>query len=263
MGSGHLAVAHTPRVDHSNHLTREQPVNSNHLRLAALLLAVAGLPAGAALASPVTGTNTFTAGTPIRAADVNANFTAVKAAVDDNASRITALEATSAASRLTALEAALAARQSHHSAQGATDANGSIDDVWVDVVGTALPVTLTTAANVRYQLFARLYNYGAAAGSTTNCSVRLVLDAANTPINPVTPSTAGDWNSTLVGGAGTPGNDKQVALGGLVNLAAGDYVFKAQVLRQAKAAGGTSNSGNCSIFRWSFSRAQLFVDLVP
>jgi hypothetical protein len=43
-------------------------------------------------ASSVTGLNTFTPNTPAVAADVNTNFTQVKSAVDDNDTRITALE---------------------------------------------------------------------------------------------------------------------------------------------------------------------------
>lgn len=43
-------------------------------------------------ATEVTELNTFTAGTPARAAEVNGNFAAVKTAVDDNHARITALE---------------------------------------------------------------------------------------------------------------------------------------------------------------------------
>ena len=223
---------------------------SKPFRVVAVLLAVLAIPAGVTLAGQVIlpGTSPFTAGTPIRAAEVNAAFTAVKTAVDDNAARITALEA------------ALAARQGYHSIQVGTDANASVDETWIDVPGTALPVTLGAPSNVRYQLFARVYNYGAAAGTTTSCSVRIVQDTAGTPLNAIFPATMGDWNSVLVGGDGQPGNDKQVALGGLVSLPAGDYVFKAQVVRHTKAS---ANSGNCSIFRWSFSRAQLFVDLVP
>jgi hypothetical protein len=45
-----------------------------------------------ALADPVTGLTTFTAGTPARATEVNGNFTAVKTAVDDNFQRITAMQ---------------------------------------------------------------------------------------------------------------------------------------------------------------------------
>jgi len=52
-----------------------------------LAVLTACLPASA---SQVTLPFTFSAGTPARAADVNANFAAVKAAVDDNFARITA-----------------------------------------------------------------------------------------------------------------------------------------------------------------------------
>ncbi|VAW94300.1 hypothetical protein MNBD_GAMMA23-2235 [hydrothermal vent metagenome] len=48
----------------------------------------------AAFAASVTIPNTFTAGSPAVAADVNANFSAVKTAVDDNDARISALPST-------------------------------------------------------------------------------------------------------------------------------------------------------------------------
>jgi hypothetical protein len=235
-------------------------MNLKPYRVAAVVLAVLSIPAGLALASQVTGTSNFISGTPIRAADMNANFTAVKSAVDDNHARLTTLEGANLEARLAALEAAQAARQSYFVGQGGTDANASVDESWVDVPGMVLPVTLATAGNIRYQLFGRVYNYGAAPGTTTSCSVRIVQDATGTPLHGVAPATAGDWNSTLVGGDGQPGNDKQLALGGLTNLPAGDYLFKVQIVRHTKA---TENSGNCSIFRWPFSRAQLFVDLAP
>jgi hypothetical protein len=56
----------------------------------AVLLAAAGL----SHAGPVGPLTTFTAGTPAKASEVNANFSAVKTAVDDNASRITTLQST-------------------------------------------------------------------------------------------------------------------------------------------------------------------------
>jgi len=45
-------------------------------------------------AAPVTIPNTFTAGTVVSSAQMNANFTAVATAVNDNNTRVTALEAT-------------------------------------------------------------------------------------------------------------------------------------------------------------------------
>ncbi len=53
-----------------------------------------------ARAGTLTVPNTFTAGTPAVAADVNANFTAAKTAVDDNDARVTALEGTALRSPL-------------------------------------------------------------------------------------------------------------------------------------------------------------------
>jgi hypothetical protein len=58
-------------------------------------VAVAGVAFGvvsAVRASEVTGLTTFTAGTPAKAGEVNSNFAVVKSAVDNNYSRIVALE---------------------------------------------------------------------------------------------------------------------------------------------------------------------------
>jgi trimeric autotransporter adhesin len=74
-----------------------------------LLIATFLLVMRGALADPVTGLTTFTANSPARATEVNANFTAVKTAVDNSHQRIVTLEGTSAEdhARITALESAL------------------------------------------------------------------------------------------------------------------------------------------------------------
>ena len=56
------------------------------------VMIVAGMFLGSslAIAGAVVGLNTFTAGTPAVANDVNANFTAIKTAVDDNNTRVNA-----------------------------------------------------------------------------------------------------------------------------------------------------------------------------
>ena len=58
----------------------------------ALVTTVALVYVSASTASTVTIPNTFSSGATTSASDMNANFTAVKAAVDDNNTRITALE---------------------------------------------------------------------------------------------------------------------------------------------------------------------------
>ena len=72
----------------------------------ALSLSALGTVATPAFAAPVTVPNNFSSGTPAVAAEVNDNFNAVKTSVDDNDSRIAALEATINAlqNRLTAVE---------------------------------------------------------------------------------------------------------------------------------------------------------------
>lgn len=71
------------------------------------VVAVAALAAVAARAAPITVPNTFTANTPAKAADVNANFTAVVSGVNGLDTRVSTLEAQSAAwnAFLTALTA--------------------------------------------------------------------------------------------------------------------------------------------------------------
>src|SRR5882724_3364082 len=63
----------------------------NKRMLVSVLMSV-GVVAAVALASNVTIPNNFVAGTPAVAAQVNANFQAVKTAVDDTQTQVTALQ---------------------------------------------------------------------------------------------------------------------------------------------------------------------------
>ena len=80
-------------------------------------------------AGEVTIPNTFHSGSPAMAAEVNANFTAVKTAVDDNDSRVAALEALVATlqSRLEALETSqVMALEAYMTVDETTDPRGPL-----------------------------------------------------------------------------------------------------------------------------------------
>lgn len=68
-------------------------MNKYHHYLSATAFVVCTFTAATAFADQATIPNTFTSGTAAVAADVNDNFTALKTAIDDNNSRITAREA--------------------------------------------------------------------------------------------------------------------------------------------------------------------------
>jgi hypothetical protein len=74
---------------------QQMEIKMNKL-IQALVTTVALVYAGASVASTLSIPNTFSSGATTSAGDMNANFTAVKAAVDDNDTRITALQASSA-----------------------------------------------------------------------------------------------------------------------------------------------------------------------
>jgi hypothetical protein len=75
-------------------------MNSENLRRLAVLFALLGVPVGAAMAADAIVPNAFTPGTPIRAADVNANFQALKTAGNSTSADVVGLSG-----RVTALEA--------------------------------------------------------------------------------------------------------------------------------------------------------------
>lgn len=73
-----------------------------YISIALLGMSLTGFVSQASAGS-VTIPNSFTSGTPAIAAEVNGNFTAVKSAVDDNDSRISAIETGSISINLTGL----------------------------------------------------------------------------------------------------------------------------------------------------------------
>lgn len=72
-------------------MTNDNP-RRTRLFKAGVTVVLLGLPV-AAIASPVTVPNAFSTGEVISSSQMNANFTAVQTAVDDNDARVTALEA--------------------------------------------------------------------------------------------------------------------------------------------------------------------------
>jgi hypothetical protein len=84
-------------------------MNHEAKRKMKVALSTALVMGATALASSVTLPNTFTPNTPARASEVNANFQAVKSAVDDNHARLTAVEGTTGtlSTNVTALTSSL------------------------------------------------------------------------------------------------------------------------------------------------------------
>ena len=72
--------------------------NSHSLKLTMALTMAVAMASSQTLASALTVPNSFTSGTATSASDMNANFTAVKAAVDDNNTRISSLEGATSSS---------------------------------------------------------------------------------------------------------------------------------------------------------------------
>lgn len=194
----------------------------------ALSAALTGLT-GAATAAEVTIPNTFTAGTEARASEVNANFTAVKAAVDDNHDRISTLEndlsdATDeideVEGRVAAIEAELAARAAGGEQVVAVDcgAGESVQSA-LDGGATTVNITGTCIENVTVTTDGVILQGGAGAGAAIQAkrparSVVLVSGAQNVAVN----------NLMLTGADSSSGeglallNGAQVTLGGGVQI---------------------------------------------
>jgi hypothetical protein len=149
----------------------------------ATLLALSAAPA---TAGQLTVPNSFTAGTPAKAGEVNANFTAVKTAVDDNDGRLDVLEGQNLSSRLTTVEG-----QKQKRVDGTCAAGSSIRAVAADGTVTCeaddnttytatAPVTLTGNA------------FGLAAGGIADSHVS---SSAAIAVAKISGDAGAEWNS--------------------------------------------------------------------
>ncbi|MBN4073295.1 hypothetical protein JYT23_00500 [Mariprofundus ferrooxydans] len=117
---------------------------SHYIAVAAATLLISSTAWAGALTIP----NTFTAGTPAVAADVNANFTAAKTAVDDNNTRITANTAsattntTDIAANVTNITALQNSKAGYAKAISPNGPNGFNTPVFLTATGTPV-VTMT------------------------------------------------------------------------------------------------------------------------
>jgi hypothetical protein len=181
-----------------------------------------------ASATDVTIPNTFTAGTAAVAAQVNANFTAVKTAVDDNNTRIGTLEGLNAGTRLTTLEGVNAA--SRLTTLETTVTGGNV----VLVPSTAATGNILKGAN-RF-----LHNYGTrntflgeGAGNFTLTTLTGVDNTASGYA--ALQSNTDGYNNTASGA-----NALQSNLGGHSNTASGRNALVSNTTGNYNTASGTA-----------------------
>jgi hypothetical protein len=116
-----------------------------------VLLVALAIPL-AAVASPITGLNTFSNGTTADANEVNANFDAVETAVNDNDSRITAVESETATAQSTADTAVTDAAAAQSTADAAvTDAAAAQSTADTAATAVAAEATARAAADTSLQ----------------------------------------------------------------------------------------------------------------
>jgi len=134
-----------------------------------------------AYAGALTIPNTFTTGTPALAAQVNANFSAAKTAVDDNNTRITANAASAAtnATNITANAASAATNATNITANAASTATNAAN------ITTNAASAVTNAANITANAASAATN---AANITANAA-STVTNAANITANAASAAT--------------------------------------------------------------------------
>lgn len=221
-------------------------------------LVVVSLLGTFAFASNVTLPYTFTAGTAAKASEVNGNFFAVKTAVDNNFSLITALQTSLSAlvekvnhaeGSVTAMQNTLQSRATYYAVQD-LDLIMSELSTWNSIPGAS--VTFSTSTSTRVLLTANgvVHEYTGAA-PFVDCRLRFLVDGAavtgteeHGSIHVVASRT---WDA--------PGNRIPFMMREMVTLAAGTHTVAVQMIRIPNK--GAPEVGECAIYRWGFSRTHL------
>jgi hypothetical protein len=267
-----------------------KPIKNKQLWTSALVGAVI---AGRALAGNVTLPYVFQPNTPARASEVNANFNAVKAAVDDNATQIQALSASvdagvlQVASQLTALETQASSTQANvmtlqssvatlqtaladlSARVSALEANkynpplyafqtadllNSVSGNWANIPGASVTVTTTKASTVlRLSASGAIARYGGTA-PWVRCALRFTLNGF--PLMGTDPTLG-----QLAVSPSAPGSAAEYIpfyLFDRITVPAGSHTIGVQMARVNVA--GMTDVGECAIFRWTFSRTRLEVE---
>ena len=204
--------------------------NLKTLAVAALLAVCFGAQEGHAdLVGPLT---TFTPGATVKSSEMNGNFSAVTAAVNDNASRITTLEGVNAASRLMALEGVNAGSRLTTLETTVTPA-GNV----VPTGNIVLQSSTSTAGNILKGAQAFIHTFGSQ-------NTFIGVNAGNFTMsgNSNTASGAGALSSNTSGGNNTASGNTALLSNttGGSNTASGDSALKGNTIGFQNTASGAS-----------------------
>ena len=215
-------------------------MNPNIRAAVAAMLTLGGALTLPSLAGQVNGLVGFTAGTPAKAAEVNGNFTAVKTAVDDNQTQITALAARVAAleSKLTNL-AALNTYLSLQTVNGQPTVRVSGANLQV-VNGTGTTESVNGVGNL-------IVGYDESSGSFTRTGVLYeVSGASKAGSHNLVVGSAHAYSSyggLLAGWGNSVDGFYSAVTGGVLNSASGSYASISGGARNAASAVFASVTG--------------------
>jgi hypothetical protein len=229
-------------------------------------MVVVTLLATISIAGNVTLPYAFTAGTAAKASEVNGNFAAVKTAVDNNFSLIGALQTavttlqttvnalttrvTTTESNVTAIQNTLQGRVLYYAEQN-SDLLVSTTGTWGNVPGAS--VTFSTSANSTNVLLTATGSLHQYAGPATwvRCGLRFLIDG-----QPIAGTDATRGNLEAAASAwDTPLDAMPFAMRESYSFGPGSHTVSVQMSRIPVT--GVTASGECALFRWTYSRTHL------